>query len=166
MRVLTLVAAAALLLGRRVAARELLDRVDWHLCLLFMGLFVVNHALQGAGHLDAAYGWLRGHGVDPAQPAWLFATSVLGSNVVSNVPAVMLLVPAATHPDAGAILALSSTFAGNLFLVGSIANLIVVEQERRLGVEPRARSWVLEHARVGVPVTLVTLLLAALWLAR
>jgi len=81
--------------------------------------------------------------------------------MVSNVPAVMLLLPAATHPLAGPILALSSTLAGNLIIVGSIANIIVVDQAARLGVNI---TW-LQHARVGVPITLATLAVAALWLA-
>jgi Na+/H+ antiporter NhaD/arsenite permease-like protein len=82
------------------------------------------------------------------------------SNLVSNVPAVMLLLPAASHPAAGAVLALSSTLAGNLLIVGSIANIIVLEQAARQGV---LLGW-REHARVGVPVALVTLLIAAAWL--
>ena len=73
----------------------------------------------------------------------------------------MLLLPSASHPLAGPVLALSSTLAGNLFIVGSIANIIVVDQAGRLGV---AISW-REHAKVGVPVTLLTLAIAAGWLA-
>ena len=72
----------------------------------------------------------------------------------------MMLLPAASHPLAGPILALSSTLAGNLFIVGSIANIIVVDQARRLGVEIGWRT----HARVGIPVTLVTMTLAGVWL--
>jgi len=103
---------------------------------------------------------LRGWGVDPAAPAWLFVLSTLLSNVVSNVPATMLLLPSATHPAAGPILALSSTLAGNLFVVGSIANIIVITQARPLGVVIDFRT----HARTGVPVTLATLAIAAGWL--
>jgi Na+/H+ antiporter NhaD/arsenite permease-like protein len=99
--------------------------------------------------------------VEPSHPATLFGLSVVLGNIVSNVPAVMLLLPAATHPLAGPVLTLSSTLAGNLFLVGSIANLIVVEQAGRLGVRIGWR----EHARVGVPVTLITLAIAGAWLA-
>jgi Na+/H+ antiporter NhaD/arsenite permease-like protein len=80
--------------------------------------------------------------------------------MVSNVPAVMLLLPMASHSLAGPILALASTLAGNLFLVGSIANIIVVDQAARLDVQI---TWQ-EHARVGIPVTLLTLALAAGWL--
>ena len=72
----------------------------------------------------------------------------------------MLLLPFAQYPQAGPILALASTLAGNLLLVGSIANIIVVEQAARLGVRIGWR----EHARVGVPVTAMTLALAAGWL--
>ena len=82
------------------------------------------------------------------------------SNLVSNVPATMLLLPAAHHPLAGPILALSSTLAGNLLVVGSIANIIVIDQAARLGIRI---SWS-EHAVVGVPVTLLTLAIAAVWL--
>jgi Na+/H+ antiporter NhaD/arsenite permease-like protein len=85
---------------------------------------------------------------------------VLLSNLVSNVPATMLLLPAAVHPMAGPILALASTLAGNLLIVGSIANIIVVEQSQSLGVQI---TWK-EHARVGIPVTLITLACAAAWL--
>ena len=82
------------------------------------------------------------------------------SNLVSNVPAVMLLLPASSGPDAGAVLALASTFAGNLLIVGSIANIIVVEQARLQGV---GINWRV-HARTGIPVTALTLIVAALWL--
>ncbi len=84
------------------------------------------------------------------------------SNLVSNVPAVMLLLPVATHPMGGTLLALSSTLAGNLFIVGSIANIIVVQAAERRGIPIDWRR----HARVGIPVTLCTLAVAAasLWL--
>jgi Na+/H+ antiporter NhaD/arsenite permease-like protein len=90
----------------------------------------------------------------------LYWASALLSNLVSNVPAVMLLLPSATHPAAGPLLALSSTLAGNLLVVGSIANIIVVDQAAQLGVNISAKT----HARVGIPVTGITLALAFLWL--
>jgi Na+/H+ antiporter NhaD/arsenite permease-like protein len=162
--VLALLAGGAVLLSRRQGTRDLLGLVDWPLLVLFMGLFVVNHALLAAGH---AHRWLdsaAAAGLDVRAPAGLFAVTVIGSNVISNVPLVMLLLPAASHPQAGPILALASTLAGNLFLVGSIANLIVVEQARALGVEPERGSWARVHARTGVPIAFVTLALAAGWL--
>jgi Na+/H+ antiporter NhaD/arsenite permease-like protein len=156
-----LVAAALVLLTRARASRQFLGLVDWQLLVLFMGLFVVDHALAKSGATAAGLAWLGGRGVDLTSPATLFAAIVLASNVIGNVPAILLLLPAATHEDAGPVLALASTLAGNLFLVGSIANLIVVDQAARLGVRITWR----EHARVGVPVTVVTLALAAAWLA-
>ncbi len=83
------------------------------------------------------------------------------SNLVSNVPAVMLLIRfmGDASPEAWYVLALASTFAGNLITIGSIANLIVIEQARGLGVTLTFR----EHARAGVPVTLVSLAVVVLW---
>ncbi len=159
--VLALGAAAVLLTSRRMASRDLIGLVDWHLLVLFMGLFVVNHAFAEAGLAARASEGLRAGGVDLADARWLFPATVVLSNLVSNVPAVMLLLPHAAHPQAGPILALASTLAGNLLIVGSIANIIVVDQAKALGV---GIGW-REHARVGVPVTLATLAVAAAWLA-
>lgn len=155
-----LTCAGVLLLSRRMASREMLGLVDWQLLVLFIGLFIVNAGLAHTGAVEAGLEALRGAGVEAARPPWLFTLSTVLSNLVSNVPATMLLLPVATHADAGAILALSSTFAGNLFIVGSIANIIVVTTARPLGVEIDFRT----HARTGVPVTLATLGLAAAWL--
>jgi len=96
-------------------------------------------------------------GVQLEQPGLLFGATVLLSNLVSNVPAVMLLLPVATHPLAGLILALASTLAGNLLLVGSIANLIVADAAIRHGLRMDWRT----HARAGIPVTLATLAIGA-----
>lgn len=158
--VAALTAAGLLLLSRRMHTRNMLQLVDWHLLVLFAGLFVVNHAVQSTGLLQHGVDALASAGVDPRHPAWLFGLTAALSNLVSNVPAVMLLLPSAVHPLGGAILALASTFAGNLIVVGSIANIIVIEQATLHGVRI---SWT-EHARTGVPVTLASLLIAALWL--
>jgi Na+/H+ antiporter NhaD/arsenite permease-like protein len=158
--ILALAAAALLLTSRRTSSRTVLGLVDWHLLVLFIGLFVVNHALAASGMLESALRGLAAAGLDVTGPAALFGATVVLSNLVSNVPATMLLLPAANHPLAGPILALASTLAGNLFIVGSIANIIVVDQAVRLGI---AISW-REHARVGVPVTVLTLAIAAGWL--
>jgi Na+/H+ antiporter NhaD/arsenite permease-like protein len=158
--ILALAAAGVLLTSRRMQSREMLQQIDWQLLVLFAGLFIVNRAMAASGNLQYLMSDLIAVGIDPAKPAWLFGTSVVLSNLVSNVPATMLLLPAAHHPLAGPILALSSTLAGNLFVVGSIANIIVIDQAARLGVRI---SW-REHALVGVPVTLLTLAIAAVWL--
>jgi len=155
-----LTAAGILLLSRKMSSREIIGLVDWQLLVLFFGLFVVNHAVMQAGLMDSLMRTLADRGIHLETPAWLFGASAVLSNIVSNVPAVMLLLPAATHPMAGPVLALSSTLAGNLLIVGSIANIIVVEQAAQYGVKI---SW-REHARIGVPVTVATLGIAAFWL--
>ncbi|HRK33121.1 MAG TPA: anion transporter [Candidatus Hydrogenedentes bacterium] len=158
--IVALGAAGFLLLSRRMASRTIMGLVDWHLLLLFMGLFVVNHAVETTGILPKIVEALRVRAIDIEQPAWLFIVTVVLSNLVSNVPAAMLLLPSATHESAGPILALASTLAGNLFIVGSIANIIVVEQAARYGTRI---TWQ-EHARIGLPVTVITLAIAAAWL--
>jgi Na+/H+ antiporter NhaD/arsenite permease-like protein len=121
----------------------------------------VNHALAQTGLTAAAMQALADAGVPLAEPGPLFVATLVLSNVVSNVPAVMLLLPAATKPFSGPMLALVSTLAGNLFIVGSIANIIVVAVARRRGIAIDWRS----HARAGVPVTLMTLAVTAAWFA-
>ena len=158
--VVALTAAGVLLLSRRLASREMIGLVDWHLLVLFIGLFVINHAVERSGLLELMFNQLASAGIDLSRSAWLFVATPVLSNLVSNVPAVMLLLPVATGPHAGALLALTSTLAGNLLIVGSIANIIVVEEAGRRGVEIDWRA----HARTGIPVTLATLAIAAVWL--
>lgn len=157
-----LTAAGVLLMSRRLHSNKMLGLVDWELLVLFMGLFVVNHALQQTALPGQVVSDLTGLGLDLRQPGPLFVTTFLLSNIVSNVPAVMLLLPLVQHPMAGPILALVSTLAGNLLIVGSIANIIVVDAAARRGIRIDWRR----HARVGVPVTLATLAISAgyLWL--
>ncbi|MEI6130362.1 MAG: SLC13 family permease [Planctomycetota bacterium] len=162
--VLAMMAGSVVLISRRQSTYQLLAQVDWPLLLLFAALFIINHALTTQGHPAEWLTSLRAHGIDVTQPVTLFLVTVLGSNLISNVPLVMLLLPAATHQQAGPILALSSTLSGNLFLVGSIANLIVVEQATRLSVKPMRGSWTLVHLRTGLPIALLTLSLSAGWL--
>jgi len=164
--VAALVGAGVLLLSRRLHSAHVMGFVDWPLLLLFMGLFVVNQAVESTGVAAQAVAWLAAHGVHLAQPGPLLVVGVALSNLVSNVPAVMLLLPHLGPPgtpavdQAGVLLALASTFAGNLLLVGSIANLIVVDGAEEAGI---AIDWH-DHARIGIPVTLATLAVVALWL--
>jgi Na+/H+ antiporter NhaD/arsenite permease-like protein len=157
--VAALVGAGVLLLSQRFHSSRVMSLVDWELLVLFMGLFVVNHALQGTGLTAQALQALQGWRVNLADPATMAAATLLLSNLVSNVPAVMLLLPAATAPDAGTLLALVSTLAGNLLIVGSIANIIVVDAARKRGI---TIDWA-RHARTGVPVTAGSLALVVLW---
>ena len=155
-----LAAAGLLLMSRKLHSRTMLGLVDWQILVLFCGLFIVNHALAQTRVPELVVSELLGHGIDLAHPGWLFSITVLLSNTVSNVPAVMLLLPVASHSLAGPVLALSSTFAGNLLIVGSIANVIVVESAAAHGIRIDWRN----HAPTGVIVTVLTLALAALTL--
>ena len=136
-----------------------INRVEWSLLLFFGSLFVVMRGFERA----VADPWIHAHGLGVALgSAWslaatLSAVMVLLSNLVSNVPAVMLLrsvIPTLPRADlVWRLVAMSSTFAGNLLLIGSMANLIVAEKAEARGV----RIGFGEYARVGVPVTLLTL---------
>ncbi|MDE1998180.1 MAG: anion transporter, partial [Burkholderiales bacterium] len=133
---------------------------DWELLVMFIGLFVVNAAFQSTGLPAQLVADSARWGLQLDHPATMFGTVFVLSNVVSNVPAVMLLLPMAQGQMVGVLLALVSTFAGNLFIVGSIANIIVVDAARRHGVQIDWRR----HAALGVPVTVITLALVALYL--
>ena len=157
--VAALVGAGVLLLSRRFHSADVMGFVDWQLLLLFIGLFVVNHAFETTGLAAEAVAWLATQGVHLTEPGALLVLGVALSNLVSNVPAVMLLLPhlGANASEAGMMLALVSTFAGNLLLVGSIANLIVADLARQQGI---VIDWK-RHAVTGIPVTLLTL--AVVW---
>lgn len=157
--VAALVGAGVLLLSRRLHSSHVLGLIDWPLLLLFMGLFVVNHAFETTGLAAQAVAWLGTQGVHLAEPGPLLVVSAVLSNLVSNVPAVMLLLPhlGGSGGQAGVMLALVTTFAGNLLLVGSIANLIVADLARQQGI---VIDWK-RHAITGIPVTLLTL--AVVW---
>lgn len=151
-------AGALALLGAGRRAGALLRGVDLQLLVLFTGLFVVVGGLAATPLAADALAWtMRGGALA------LSLSAAVASNLISNVPAVLLLLPAAAGGDGARpalTLAMASTLSGNLTLVGSVANLIVAETARRLGVE----IDVLAYARVGVPVGLVTLALGTAWL--
>jgi Na+/H+ antiporter NhaD/arsenite permease-like protein len=158
--VAALVGAAVLLLSRRFHSADVMGSVDWPLLLLFIGLFVVNHAFEQTGLAHEAVAWLAVQGVHLTDPGPLLVLGTLLSNLVSNVPAVMLLLPHLGNDpqQAGTQLALVSTFAGNLLLVGSIANLIVADLAAKEGI---TLDWK-RHALTGLPVTLLSL--GVVWL--
>jgi Na+/H+ antiporter NhaD/arsenite permease-like protein len=157
--VAALVGAGVLLLSRRLQSARVMGLIDWPLLILFMGLFVVNHAFETTGLAGQAVAWLATQGVHLADPGPLLVVGAVLSNLVSNVPAVMLLLPhlGGDGAQAGVMLALVSTFAGNLLLLGSIANMIVADLARQQGIEI---DWK-RHAVTGIPVTLLTL--AVVW---
>lgn len=154
--------AGVLLCSRRLKTRDIMGLVDWHLILLFCALFVIVHSVSQGNYLDMVVNRLAGAGLNLQNLPVLAGVSVILSNLFSNVPAVMLLLPVLdpSDPIQWYTLAASSTFAGNLFLLGSIANLIVVEQAANFGI--KITFW--QHAAAGIPVTLVSLLVLVGWI--
>ncbi|HEX6978441.1 MAG TPA: SLC13 family permease [Alphaproteobacteria bacterium] len=154
--------AAVLLMSRRYASRDMLTSVDWPLLLLFVGLFVINDAFTETGLSADALIWLAERGWLPDRLSIVAPVALLASNTIGNVPAVVMLLSIWPDMPTGALyaLALMTTFAGNFLLVGSIANLIVAERARLAGV----RFGFIDHARTGIPMTLVTMALATAWL--
>lgn len=147
--------AAYTLLTRRVNPEKVYREIDWGLLVLFTGLFVVIGAVEQTGLAAEVLGWASAAGLH--RPLVLTVVTAVLSNLVSNVPAVLLfksVVPAFGEPvRAWLLLAMASTLAGNLTILGSVANLIVVEAAR--GDRVAIGFW--EYARAGVPITLVTL---------
>ena len=157
-----LVAAALIMLTPGVKSQRLLAGVDWSLLLMFAGLFVVVAALQREVIGAAVIG--RVAALHPGRPAVLVPLTAILSNLVSNVPAVLVLRPFIAHladpRQAWLIVAMASTLAGNLTLPGSVANLIVAERARAAGV----RIGFGDYLKFGVPITLLTIALGTAWL--
>ncbi len=157
-----ILAGAALLLTRRVKPARIWREIDWSLLVMFAGLFIVVHGLEKAAVTPAVMAALKGAHLN--HPAMLTAVTAALSNIVSNVPAVLLLKPfveGLADPHRGwLILAMAATLAGNLTIAGSVANLIVVERARRLGLT--ISFW--QHLRLGLPVTVLTLGFGLWWL--
>ena len=158
-----LVVAAVLLVSRRLATREILGLVDWHLLVLFAGLFVVTAAFAQSGLATDTLAALRAAGIDPHGLPALASLTLAGSNTIGNVPTVVLLLAILEDLPAEALYALAalSTLAGNLLIVGSLANIIVVERASQSGVTLGFG----EHARCGIPITLLSFAAAFAWFA-
>jgi len=155
------IGGALVLVQRHRSPKAIYGDIDWSLLVLFLGLFLIIGGAEQAGisgELLAAAERLNLHNVG------IFTVVVtLLSNIVSNVPAVMLLkglIPQFSNPHAAwLMLAMSSTLAGNLTITGSVANIIVVEKARS-----EAHIGFLEYMKIGVPVTVLTLVVGLLWL--
>ena len=152
-------AGALMLAAARRDPKPALEKVEWELLLFFAALFVVMRGLE----LSGAVSLISAEGTRAIELGgrWTTAAAVSGvmvvlSNLISNVPAVMLwrnVVP--SLPDPALVwqaMAMSATFAGNLLLVGSMANLIVAERAETRGVQ--VGYW--EYAKAGIPVTVAT----------
>src|SRR5881296_910389 len=161
--IVAIAGAAATLLTRRVNPNKVYREIDWKLLVLFTGLFVLTGGAERTGLADAITTSPLAAGLE--RPAVLTAVTAVLSNLVSNVPAVLMfkpIVPQLAEPTrAWLLVAMASTLSGNLTILGSVANLIVVEAARSSGV----RIGFAEYCRVGVPLTLVTLLVGWFFLS-
>ncbi|WP_394824405.1 anion transporter [Pendulispora albinea] len=153
--------ASMMLLTRAVNPKRLYVRIDWTLLALFTGLFVVVGGIEKAGLAEYLLRILQP--LRPESPLGLTIITAILSNVVSNVPAVMVLksiVPHLPHAESAWLtLAMASTLAGNLTLPGSIATIIVVERAKG-----RATISLVDFIKVGIPSGLVSLAIGTLWL--
>lgn len=158
-----LAAASLLLITRRLKPERVFRELDWALLVFFSGLFVVTGAIEEIGASRQLFAW--------AQPIaeqgvlHLSLVSVVLSNLISNVPAVLLfrpIVPQFPNPQQTWLtLAMATTLAGNLTLLGSVANLIVAETAKQAGIHLSFS----EYLKAGVPITLATLLVGIIWLS-
>lgn len=148
--------ALVMVLARR-DTHEVLKLVDWHLLVFFAALFVVVEGLNGTRLPDQIYGRMGGvFGTSATSQAWNFAWfSVAGSNLFSNVPFVLVAgkwIGGFAQPELmWKVMALATTLAGNLTILGSVANIIVVESARG---HAEVGFW--DYAKFGIPVTLLT----------
>ena len=156
-----IVAGALLLITRRVKPEKVYHEIDFSLLVLFIGLFIVIAGIEKTPFPERALALVSGYGLE--RPAVLSAVAAVLSNLASNVPAVLLFKPIVPHladpQRAWLILAMASTLAGNLTVLGSVANLIVVQRARR-----HASISFGDYFKVGLPLTVVTITIGVLML--
>ena len=157
-----LIIAALLLANRKITSRTMIASVDWPLLLLVGCLFAMTGQLNGAGIAARALAFLDDHGLLPNNMLLLLPYSVVTTNTIGSLPASMLLLQVWPMPPPGVLygLALLSTLAGNLLLSGSLTNLLIAEHADRIG----ARLSFADHARAGIPIAVLSLAFAFLWL--
>lgn len=159
----SLIAACILLFTRRIKPEKIFASIDWEILVFFSALFIVTGTMEINGITNKLGEIAQNAG--ELTPFNISISTALLSNLVSNVPAVLLLKPVITqipNQTAGWLtLAASSTLAGNLTLLGSVANLIVVESSKRRHVN--ISFW--EYTKVGAIITFLTLMISIAWLS-
>jgi Na+/H+ antiporter NhaD/arsenite permease-like protein len=158
-----LIIAALLLASRKITSRTMIGAVDWPLLLLVACLFAITGALNQSGVAAQILDFLTKHGMLPESLMLLTPYSLIASNTIGGVPASMLFLQLWPNAPLGVFyaLALLSSLAGNLFLTGSLTNVLIAERADRMG----ARLTFAEHARAGVPIAIISIGFAVFWLA-
>ena len=161
--VIVLAAAGIHLASTKFRTEDLLGLVEWPILVLFIGLFVVAGAFQSTGYGEQAIHRLAQGGFNLNAPVNLALTTAALSNLVGNSAAVMLLLKVVNlaGPATPYILALANSFGGSLIIIGSVSNIIVVQQAREMGI--KISFW--DFARLGIPVTLAALAGLLAWVA-
>lgn len=154
--------AGLLLCSHMLPSRNVLREVNWQLLVLFIGLFVVVGAFVDSGLSSVMVDFLTRHGIDLNRPIELAAISGVLSNCINNSATVMLLVKVSdlTQPLNCYALAMSNAFAGNLIIIGSLANVIAVQCAESYRI--RISFW--EFTRYGAPTALASMLILIGWL--
>jgi len=158
-----LIIAALLLASRKITSRTMIAAVDWPLLLLVACLFAITGALNRSGVAAQILDFVTEHELLPNSLVLLTPYTLVVSNTIGGVPAAMLFLqlwPSAP-PGVFYALALLSSLAGNLLLTGSLTNVLIAERADRMG----ARLTFAEHARAGVPITVISIGFAVFWLA-
>jgi len=161
--IIVLAAAGIHLASTRFRTEDLLGLVEWPILVLFIGLFIIAGAFQSTGYGEDAIHWLAQGGFNLNAPVNLTLTTAALSNLVGNSAAVMLLLKVVNLavPATPYILALANSFGGSLIIIGSVSNIIVVQQAREMGI--KISFW--DFARLGIPVTLAALAGLLVWVA-
>lgn len=157
-------AACFLLLNRKIASSDMLKHVDGDLILLMMGLFIINAAFSNTGIPQEVLHYLLGKGIDLNSPITLFLVTIVMSIFVGTIPTVILLIqfvyPHGNVDLLGAALILGACFAGNIFIFGSVAGMIAVEQSSAHGV----KISFLEFTKSGGIISIICISIAVVWL--
>ncbi|MBN8729402.1 MAG: anion transporter [Acidobacteria bacterium] len=155
------VAAAFLMITRRLKPQRIYREIDWSLLVMFIGLFIVVAGVETTSLPGDLFAVSKSFHLERTGVLSVFAA--LLSNLVSNVPAVLVFKPFVAHmadpQRVWLVLAMATTLAGNLTVLGSVANLIVVQRAKP---DVRINFW--EYLRVGAPLTVVTIAFGVFWL--
>jgi Na+/H+ antiporter NhaD/arsenite permease-like protein len=159
--IIALAAAGVHLASPKFKTEDLLRLVDWPILVMFMALFVITGAFRSTGYDLRAMHWLSQSGFELDLPRNLAVATVVMSNLVSNSATVMMLLKVVnlSQPALAYTMALANSFGGNLIIIGSLANIIVVQQARDMGIKISFGDF----ARLGVPVTLAALAGLVVW---
>lgn len=156
-----IVTGALLLITRRVKPEKVYREIDWSLLVLFAGLFIVLAGVERTSFAEDLSSFASRLALERVGVLSAFSAAI--SNIFSNVPAVLVFKPFVAHlpnpQQSWLALSMSSTLAGNLTILGSMANLIVVERAKS-----KVRISFLEYLKVGLPLTLLSIAFGVFWL--